>query len=310
MADAEAVRRNSTRRRTASNKGRRVAKLTAVADLPSVDATRRTEILQTANIVIATSGLRSSLQQIADAAGILAGSLYHHFESKEAILVELTRRFHAALDLVAEQALSGLDSPDPCPIEEQIIALGCAIARCAVAHNGLGIVYALTNRCAEGEQECRQALAIDAKYTEGHLGLGLVYASQKRYLDAEREDKQALQQDPKSAPACSSLGDIYTSMEHYADAERTYKQAISLDPDYFPAYSGLTLVYSLTKRFAELTAEDWLGLTAMHLGAATTALRAAHPLLRESGGSVVLTCRRRTYPAPQPTVDSAHDQVR
>src|SRR3954469_10088533 len=105
MADAEAVGRNSTRSRTASTKGRRVAKLTAVADQPSADATRRTEILQTANTVIATSGLRSSLQQIADAAGILAGSLYHHFESKEAILVELIRRYHADLDRIGEIAL-------------------------------------------------------------------------------------------------------------------------------------------------------------------------------------------------------------
>lgn len=104
--------------------------------VPASDSpdTRRIEILQTANDVIAESGLRTSLQQIADAAGILAGSLYHHFESKEAILVELTRRYHAALDLVGEQALSRLDAPDPRPIEDQIIGLGCAIARCAVAH--------------------------------------------------------------------------------------------------------------------------------------------------------------------------------
>jgi AcrR family transcriptional regulator len=96
--------------------------------------TRRIQILQTANDVIAESGLRTSLQQIADAAGILAGSLYHHFESKEAILVELTRRFHAALDQIGEQALSGLDAQDPRPLEDQIIGLGCEIARCAVAH--------------------------------------------------------------------------------------------------------------------------------------------------------------------------------
>ncbi len=100
---------------------------------PSTD-TRRTQILRTANDVIAESGLRVSLQQIADAAGILAGSLYHHFESKEAILVELTRRYHADLDAVGERALGGLDAPDPRPIEDQIVELGCAIAGCAVAH--------------------------------------------------------------------------------------------------------------------------------------------------------------------------------
>jgi AcrR family transcriptional regulator len=98
------------------------------------EATRRTEILQTANSVIAASGLRTSLQQIADAAGILAGSLYHHFDSKEAILVELIRRYHAELDRIGEAALERLDLPDSRPVSDQIVELGCAIARCAVEH--------------------------------------------------------------------------------------------------------------------------------------------------------------------------------
>jgi len=68
------------------------------------DGTRRTEILQTAASLIASSGLRTSLQEIADAAGILPGSLYHHFESKEAILVELVRRYYADLDRIGEIA--------------------------------------------------------------------------------------------------------------------------------------------------------------------------------------------------------------
>ena len=100
----------------------------------SNDATRRTEILQTADSVIATYGLRASVQQIADAAGILAGSLYHHFESKEAILVELIRRYHADLDRVGDVALERLDQPDPPPADELIIALGRDIARCAAGH--------------------------------------------------------------------------------------------------------------------------------------------------------------------------------
>lgn len=134
MADADAVRRSPRSSRPAGKKGQRTAKLSAVTDDLAVDATRRTEILKTANSVIATSGLRTSLQQIADAAGILAGSLYHHFDSKEAILIELIRRYHADLDRVGELALKRLDEPDPRPIAEQITGLGCAIARCAVEH--------------------------------------------------------------------------------------------------------------------------------------------------------------------------------
>jgi AcrR family transcriptional regulator len=134
MAAGEAGGRNVKRGRPTDKKRSGAAKLAAVSDPPSVDATRRTEILKTANAVIATTGLRSSLQQIADAAGILAGSLYHHFESKEAILVELIRLYHADLDRIGEVALDQLDEADPRSVSERITALGAAIARCAVEH--------------------------------------------------------------------------------------------------------------------------------------------------------------------------------
>ena len=96
--------------------------------------TRRTEILQTAASLIASSGLRTSLQEIADAAGILPGSLYHHFESKEAILVELIRRYQDDLNRIGQTAQARLDEPDSRPVSEKIIELGKAIANCAVRH--------------------------------------------------------------------------------------------------------------------------------------------------------------------------------
>ncbi|RAU95651.1 TetR family transcriptional regulator [Mycobacterium colombiense] len=96
--------------------------------------TRRAEILATAASLIASSGLRTSLQEIADAAGILPGSLYHHFESKEAILVELIRRYQDDLDRIGRAAQARLDEPDARPVEKQIIELGSAIADCAVEH--------------------------------------------------------------------------------------------------------------------------------------------------------------------------------
>lgn len=98
------------------------------------DGTRRTEILQTAASLIASSGLRTSLQEIADAAGILPGSLYHHFDSKEAILVELMRRYHADLERIGESANERLDAPGQQPAGEVIVELGSEIANCAVAH--------------------------------------------------------------------------------------------------------------------------------------------------------------------------------
>jgi len=118
---------------------RRIAVKNTSAPVPGArsgnpDGTRRTEILQSAAALIAASGLRTSLQEIADAAGILPGSLYHHFESKEAILIELIRRYHADLDRIAECAHQRIDEPGSRPVSEKLVELGSAIANCAVQH--------------------------------------------------------------------------------------------------------------------------------------------------------------------------------
>ena len=97
-----------------------------------VDGTRRSEILETAGDLFASSGFRTSLKEIADACGILPGSLYHHFASKEAIVVELVERYREDLDAVARDALA--TTPDSTPIEGRVVALGSAIAACAVRH--------------------------------------------------------------------------------------------------------------------------------------------------------------------------------
>src|SRR3984957_10741343 len=115
-------------------KGRRLATDRSDQSGPDDVGTRRTEILQTAASLIASSGLRTSLQEIADAAGILPGSLYHHFGSKEAILVELIRRYQDDLNRVGQNAQARLDEPDDRPVSEKIIGLGSAIAKCAVQH--------------------------------------------------------------------------------------------------------------------------------------------------------------------------------
>jgi AcrR family transcriptional regulator len=98
----------------------------------SVDGTRRAEILETAARLFATGGVRTSLQEIADACGILPGSLYHHFESKEAIIIELIERYQADLDHIAQTALDDLKRSDPRAAPDRVLALATAIAACGV----------------------------------------------------------------------------------------------------------------------------------------------------------------------------------
>ena len=91
---------------------------------------RRDEILGTAARLFESSGIRTSLTDIADACGILPGSLYSHFASKEAIVVELVARYQTDLDETAEMAVA---DPPADPIAA-IITLGTAIAECSVRH--------------------------------------------------------------------------------------------------------------------------------------------------------------------------------
>ncbi len=53
---------------------------------------------------------------------------------KDALLIELLRRYHADLDRVGEIAFGKLDEREPRPVAVQIVDLGRAIARTAVEH--------------------------------------------------------------------------------------------------------------------------------------------------------------------------------
>src|SRR4030088_940990 len=65
-----------------------------VEESPSPPASRREELLELAATMFAERGLRATtVRDIADSAGILSGSLYHHFKSKEQMVEEVLRDF-------------------------------------------------------------------------------------------------------------------------------------------------------------------------------------------------------------------------
>ncbi|NVN53377.1 TetR family transcriptional regulator KstR2 [Mycolicibacterium hippocampi] len=65
------------------------------AERPAAPAnTRRDELLALAATMFAERGMRATtVRDIADSAGILSGSLYHHFSSKEEMVDEVLRGF-------------------------------------------------------------------------------------------------------------------------------------------------------------------------------------------------------------------------
>jgi AcrR family transcriptional regulator len=73
---------------------------------------RRAEVVVLAGDLFAQKGYRATtVREIADAAGILSGSLYHHFDSKESIADEILSAF--LNDVLADyrSAVAATDSP-------------------------------------------------------------------------------------------------------------------------------------------------------------------------------------------------------
>lgn len=91
--------------------------------MPKPDpSARRAEVLSISAKLFADNGYRATtVRDIADAAGILSGSLYHHFDSKESMLDEILREFLGELFGGYRAVLADVDDP-----REQL--RGCVIA--------------------------------------------------------------------------------------------------------------------------------------------------------------------------------------
>jgi AcrR family transcriptional regulator len=72
--------------------------------------TRRDELLQIAAGLFAEKGFKNTtVRDIADAAGILSGSLYHHFDSKESMVDEILSSFQDELFAAYDEVLASDD---------------------------------------------------------------------------------------------------------------------------------------------------------------------------------------------------------
>jgi AcrR family transcriptional regulator len=157
---------------------------------------RRTEILDTAAELFATSGVRTSLKDIADACGIQTGSLYHHFESKEAIFVELIERYRADLLTLAADARTELASGADRSALDRIEALGTALAECGVRHRAALLLTLNEPPTGAGEELVRVSspmpLAVDAAMLE-IVRTGVTAGEIRADLDAEEFADQVCQ---------------------------------------------------------------------------------------------------------------------
>ncbi len=82
----------------------------SAASTPESPASRRDELLAIAARLFAEKGFRNTtVRDIADAAGILSGSLYHHFDSKESMVDEILSSFQEELFGQYDEILASTD---------------------------------------------------------------------------------------------------------------------------------------------------------------------------------------------------------
>jgi AcrR family transcriptional regulator len=77
---------------------------------PTVATGRRSELLRIAATLFAERGFKNTtVRDIAEAAGILSGSLYHHFDSKESMIDEILSTFQEELFAAYDAVLASDD---------------------------------------------------------------------------------------------------------------------------------------------------------------------------------------------------------
>jgi AcrR family transcriptional regulator len=85
-----------------------------------VSRSRRADVVRLAGELFAQKGYRATtVREIAEAAGILSGSLYHHFDSKESIGDEILSGF--INDVLADYRVAADSGGSPRDVLEQIV---------------------------------------------------------------------------------------------------------------------------------------------------------------------------------------------
>jgi AcrR family transcriptional regulator len=141
---------------------------------PAVSA-RREEILAIAAELFAEKGFATTtVREIADTAGILSGSLYHHFDSKESMVDEILRTFLD--DILARYRAAVAEGDDPAKILRELVraafsALGTHRAAVAVMINEFNLLvqYPRFAYLREGADETERLWAgvVDRGITTG-----------------------------------------------------------------------------------------------------------------------------------------------
>lgn len=173
-----------------------------------------------------------------------------------------------------------------------------------LAHNGLGIELAKTNRLDEALTHYRRALELHPDFAEAHNNLCLLLSDMGRTDEALTHCRRALDLDPGRAKAENSLGVVLARMGRSAEALVHYERALRLAPHYAEAHHNLgALLAGMGRTEAALTRyQRALDLEPRHAGARNN----LGVLLVKLGRADEAMAHYRKALAVDPNLGSAH----
>jgi len=109
---------------------------------------RRTQILDAAEALLVAQGLRTSIAEIADAAGVAKGTVYLYYDSRDDLIVALRARY---LDRFVAEVAATVAAGEPSTAADAVIAFADALYDCFLEHSALH--YALFHESGVSEED-------------------------------------------------------------------------------------------------------------------------------------------------------------
>lgn len=125
-------------------------------------------------------------------------------------------------------------------------------------YNTLGLVFMIEHDGPKAEENFKQALKIDKKFTDARNNLGALYLEQKQF-DKALEEFQAVLADtmyPRPHYAETNIGIVYRMQKRYDLAKQHFDAAIKMRGTHSEAYKQLGIMYD-EQNLNELAAANY-----------------------------------------------------
>ena len=180
-------------------------------------------ILTAARRLFGTQGFAATtMDEIAEAAGVAKGAVYHHFKTKEAV-------FEAVFDSVSRDLVAEIDSA--ARAEKDVLAAMVAGTQHYFAETAKGPTGQIILRDGPAVLGWERWREIDAKHFGGKFPLALTAAMEAGLIARQPVEPLArllLGAVTEAAVACASGGDIAKVGAEYARAFRTLLDALRI----------------------------------------------------------------------------------